>query len=607
MKLRKLLLFSVSCLLLSLFTITAYAAETEGIFTYTVSGGEATITKIAWSGQSEIAIPETLGGVPVTKLGSAIMRDSTLSFGDNYVESVFVPTSVASIRFDTFNYADLCRIIVDENNAYYSSDEYGVLFSKDKTSLLKAPCTFDNEFYRVPDTVTSISSYAFNTCLFIREMYIPDSVTTIGEQAFFQMISLEHIRLSENLGMLDQNVFALCSSLRELVIPSGVKTIKNSAVTECPALEKVIIGEGVETIESYAFESDTSLKYLCLPASIKTIQNGAFGNCTALTDFCYAGTDDKWAQVNVSTGAYYGDRPNMMATALVHTDIPADAYEKISFINDGGILIFDGEGEILSQNENSWHYWDSEKSDAVAIIIDGDIDYIGSNAFESFPVLTTVIVRTDSIEIDTDAFISCPLLETAVIFSESEFSGSSFTKCGSEMRIFHEKSKPISFTLADTKTNVIAFDYNGSVLAFDGGLSLDAYEFFDTMSVFTTVYNNIEKITFTTFRFENITLFYYPGDGPERLKVEENTLINGEIYPTVYMNGEDTPITFNTLTQGIADGSISDFTLIAKDEKHHEIVDTEIEVKQEESFIVKALRWVVTLLNKLFSLISKLK
>lgn len=605
MKLRKLLLFSAICLLLSFFTITAYAAETEGIFTYTISGGEATVTKIAWSGQSEIAIPETLGGVPVTKLGSTIMKDSTLSFGDNYVESVFVPASVTSIRFDTFNYADLCRIVVDENNENYSSDEYGVLFSKDKTILMKAPCTFDNEFYRVPGIVTSISSYAFNTCLFIREMYIPDSVTTIGEQAFYQMISLEHIRLSENLGMLDQNVFALCSSLRELVIPSGVKTIKNSAVTECGNLKKIVLCEGVETIASYAFESDASLEYVYLPSTLKEIGPGAFGNCTSLSDICYAGTQTQLDSVNISFGAYYQDRINALDSASIHTDISSEAYADIGFENDNGIMTISGKGATPSDEKSTWKYWDKDKADVAAVFIESGIDKIGSHTFDDFSSLTTVIVRSDSISFEKSAFDGCPLLESVIIFSDSEISAGAFQNCAASIRIFTAKDASHG-VISDASLNVVPFSYNGAALDFDGRLSLDAYEFFDIMAVFSMYFDNIEKITFDTFTFENITLFYYPGEGPERLKVEENTLINGEIYPTVYNYGEDTPITFNTLTQGIADGSISDFTLIAKDEKHHEIVDTEIEVKQEESFIIKALRWVVTLLNKLFSLLSKL-
>ncbi|MGN0443699.1 MAG: leucine-rich repeat protein [Acutalibacteraceae bacterium] len=607
MKKRNIIPLILVCLLSVCFTVTAYAAETEGIFTYTVSGDEATVTKIAWEGLDEITIPETLGGYTVTKLGSSIMTDTTYEFGDNNVTSIYIPKTVKTISSGTFDFADVSRFVVDPENTVYSSDEAGVLFNKDKTLLIKAANSFDTTVYTVPDSVTEIGFSAFNSSLFVQEIYIPDSVAEIGQQAFFQALSLRKVRLPEGLTTVEQNLFALCSSLEEVSIPSTVTAIRNSAFTECTALEKVIIPEGVASVDEYAFESDTSLKYVFLPSTLTAIKSGAFGNCTSLTDICYAGTQEEFENVSFAKGAYYGDRPNAADTASVHCDIAADSYQTIDFVDDNDILTVFGIGSTPSYADSSWHYWDSNKANITAVIIDGEVDTIGAYSFEDFPALTTLIIRTDKINIEPLAFVKCPLLETVVIFSDSSFESASFTRCASSIRVFEEKNSLHSFNLSSTAVNVVKFSFDGSVLHFDGGVSLDAYEFFDTLAVFSTVYDNIEKITFTNLTFENITFFYYTGVGNERARIEGNTLINGEIYPTVFEDGEDKPVTFNYLTAGIADSTITDFTLIAKDEKHQEIIDTEIEIKEEETFFQRVLRWVVTLLNKLFTLLSKLK
>ena len=60
-------------------TVFCASAETEGIFTYTVSGNEATVTKVDYNGVKDIVIPETLGGYPVTTLANNALKDDEYS------------------------------------------------------------------------------------------------------------------------------------------------------------------------------------------------------------------------------------------------------------------------------------------------------------------------------------------------------------------------------------------------------------------------------------------------------------------------------------------------------------------------------------------------
>ena len=104
----------------------------------------------------------------------------------------------------------------------------------------------------------------------IKSCEIPDSVTTIGEHAFYE-----------------------CKSLTSVVIPDGVTTIGNRAFSWCESLTSVVIPDGVTTIGNGAFYECKSLTSVVIPDSVTTIGNYAFSGCESLTSVKYKGTDHK--------------------------------------------------------------------------------------------------------------------------------------------------------------------------------------------------------------------------------------------------------------------------------------------------------------------------
>ncbi len=94
--------------------------------------------------------------------------------------------SGVSGELDEFSFSNcnkLATINVDKDNEFYSSDDAGVLFNKDKTELICAPKTIKGT-YTIPDGVTTIAKSAFNECNGLTRIIIPESVTQIGIQAF---------------------------------------------------------------------------------------------------------------------------------------------------------------------------------------------------------------------------------------------------------------------------------------------------------------------------------------------------------------------------------------------------------------------------------------
>ena len=133
-----------------------------------------------------------------TSLTSVTIPDSVTSIGGwafdgcTSLTSVTIPDSVTSIGVGAFALCtSLTGIWVAEGNSYYASDASGVLFNKDKITLVQCPGTFRE--YTIPDSVTSIVGYAFDGCVSLTSVTIPDSVTSIGERAFDGCTSLTDV------------------------------------------------------------------------------------------------------------------------------------------------------------------------------------------------------------------------------------------------------------------------------------------------------------------------------------------------------------------------------------------------------------------------------
>ena len=133
-----------------------------------------------------------------TSLTSVTIPDGVTSIGEfafdhcTSLTSVAIPNSVTSIGRGAFsNCAALTGIWVTEGNSHYSSDASGVLFSKDKTTVVQCPGTL--AACMIPDSVTSIVGYAFAGCTSLTNVTIPDSVTSIGYDAFSYCKSLTDV------------------------------------------------------------------------------------------------------------------------------------------------------------------------------------------------------------------------------------------------------------------------------------------------------------------------------------------------------------------------------------------------------------------------------
>ena len=288
-------------------------AGCSGLTSLTIPNSVTNIGSSAFegcTGLTSVTIPDSVTSIGssafagCTGLTSITIPDSVTSIGGSAfyncgsLTSVTIGNGVASISYNkVFISCDkLSQINVKPGNLLYSSVD-GVLFSKDKTKLIKYPQGKAETSYTVPDGVTSIVEYAFRDCNSLTSITIPDSVATMDDYAFDGCRRLTSVYISDianwcsiSFGGSDSSPLEEGASLyldgklvTDLVIPNGVTSIGDYAFWYCGNLTSVTIPDGVTNIGEYAFYKCSNLTSITIPNSVASIGGSAFAYCSSLT------------------------------------------------------------------------------------------------------------------------------------------------------------------------------------------------------------------------------------------------------------------------------------------------------------------------------------
>ena len=194
---------------------------------------------------------------------------------------------------------NLSKIVLsDTNNNYIVKN--GILYNKNITRILCYPAGIkDTEFFvpdtvktigdfafygtkalesiNIPDSVTNIGTDAFGECSGLKEVVIPDSVTSMGEAVFYKCTSLEKVKLSVNITSPNPAVFQYCSSLKEVVLPESMKFISFFMFSYCKEITNIVLPDKLNSVLRSAFQNCDNLKNITVPKNVTTIQDYAFG------------------------------------------------------------------------------------------------------------------------------------------------------------------------------------------------------------------------------------------------------------------------------------------------------------------------------------------
>ena len=175
-------------------------------------------------------------------LTSVTIPNSVTSIGDmafaycNVLLSVTIPNSVTSIGYWAFNGCPhIASIVIESGNSVYDSRGgcNAIIRTNDNTLITGCKNTI------IPNSVTSIGDAAFWGCNGLTSVTIPNSVTSIGQSAFSDCIALTSVTIPNSVMSIGQSAFYHCSRLTSVTIGSGIRNIGKSAFADCNILEYV--------------------------------------------------------------------------------------------------------------------------------------------------------------------------------------------------------------------------------------------------------------------------------------------------------------------------------------------------------------------------------
>ena len=298
------------------------------------------LTRVRWSaGLRKI----NTGAFDYTGLETLVLPEGVTflganAFGHAKLKSVSLPSTVAKMtesneKSDANPFAfceNLEEIYVAEGNKAYKSDGNCVMRREDNTLVAgckasKIPSYTEHigrsafqgaalESVALPEGVTSIEDYAFARNDRLKEITLPQSLTSIGKAVFFWCTALGKIAIPDGVTSVGDNAFSTCVSLKELALGAELLSAGCGLTEFCVALEKITVSEnnesfsgegncltrkadntviagcasskipaGTEQIGEYAFCGQTQLGAIDFPDGLKNIGHYAF-SCTGLKE-----------------------------------------------------------------------------------------------------------------------------------------------------------------------------------------------------------------------------------------------------------------------------------------------------------------------------------
>lgn len=270
-----------------------------------------TITKYTGT-ESTVILPSTINSWPVTKIGEAAFQDNTT------ITSVTIPANVTEIGSNAF--ADCTNL----TSVTYGGDWSNLTIQSGNPAVEDAVNAqlFDFEF--IPNNTAVIVKKYNGTAadVTIPSHYKGKPVTMIDHAAFHDS-AVTSVTIPDSVTSIPDDAFAFCSQLTNISIPNSVTFIGFSAFNSCTSLKSITLPSSLSTIQSSAFYNCGNLETIRIPVSVTFIGNYAFAGCPSSMTVTYPGSKTQWDD-NITKGSNNDVLENNLICAMLEATFTAD-------------------------------------------------------------------------------------------------------------------------------------------------------------------------------------------------------------------------------------------------------------------------------------------
>lgn len=421
---------------------------THVVFPYSLT--KISRSSFVMSGLTEIEIPNYIevienGAFAYCKKSSkVILHNGIKEIGENAfldctIKEIVIPKSVVYIHPLAFEGCPIEHIVVEEGNPKYDSRENCNAIIETATNTLVYGC----KNTKIPQSVSVIGECAFYRCLTLENIFIPKSVTMISKDAFrrFGTLSFESIVVEEGNptydsrdncnAIIETNTNRLIVGCSNTVVPTTVTTIGEAAFEFCQLIVKIDIPDNVIDIESHAFYGCRNMEYIRLPKGLKRLADGIFAECYKLNN------------VSLPEGleAIEG-KAFTQNSSLTHIDIPSNVKSVSGFsscpklkhitipenVQKVGKMFAETKLKSISVDERNTKFDSRENCNAIietetntlirgcaSTVIPKSVEHIASQAFWFCVDLREISIPEGVKTIGKRAFVGCEKLRKVVL------------------------------------------------------------------------------------------------------------------------------------------------------------------------------------------------
>ena len=497
---KRIALLVMLCMLTMLLPAgTAHASEQDPNDMDYIFSASNNATLIKYKGkESHVEIPSTVTHNGISYSVKKI-KDGAFA-GCTDIESITIPKSVESILGEVFTgCSNLKTFYVAKENTKYCSDN-GVLFNKDKKTLVAYPANKASTSYTIPESVTYIFDDAFQSCPNLEEIIFDPTSTSdysVTDGVLFKTVTTNEapekrlIKYPEakkdssytipaDVDRVNKDAFFNCTNLTSITIPGGMPdTIEPDAFSGSTRLTKFEVADGNKTYsatDGVLFNADKTVLVLYpkgksgsyeIPGTVQSIRTKAFQNCSGLTHVTIPAS-----VISNGTGLSYvpglGSYAFSGCTGLTKVTFAdnsnLDGIAEGAFANCTALTEINLPESITSIGRQAFE----NCSSLTSITIPQRVETIYEYAFSGCTGLTSITIPKSVSKIGGDAFSGCSNLRLVTFAENSNLQSvayKAFTNCSDALCSIYNGSSTIDWSLAGIKSSQVKSKVNTTALS----------------------------------------------------------------------------------------------------------------------------------------------